>query len=279
MVRIVTDSVADLPKEYIEKYDITVVPLDVIIEGKTYKDGIDISTDVIYEKIKNGVLPKTSQVTPHDFVEVFDRLSKDGDEVLAVLISSKLSGTYNSALMAKNEMKDRKIEVIDSKSVTLGQGLLVIEAAKMAKDGKSLGEIKEKIEEKAEKIEHLIIFDTLEYVYKGGRISKVQYMLSNVLNLKIIMTLKNGELIVKDKVRGRKKAIKWIIDYINSNNLDLNNKLVGINHANDEEYLKELKSASTERFSPSETVVSHVGCAVATYSGLSAVGIYFERED
>ncbi|KXZ39299.1 EDD domain protein, DegV family [Alkalithermobacter thermoalcaliphilus JW-YL-7 = DSM 7308] len=279
MVKIVTDSVSDIPKDYLDKYDITVVPINIIIDENTYKDGLDITTEQVYDKIKQGYLPKTSQANPHDFIKVFDELSKEGDEVLAILLSSKLSGTYSSALIAKQELLDRKIEVIDSKAITLTQGMLVIEAAKMAKEGKNLDEIKKVIEQKIDKMEQFIIFDTLEYAYKGGRISKIQYMLSNVLNLKIIITLKDGEMVVKDKVRGRKKAIKWIINYMKDKNIKLDGKVIGINHANDSDYLEELKEAILSEHSPKEIILSNVGCAVAAYSGLSAVAVHFEKED
>ncbi|WFD09548.1 DegV family protein [Tepidibacter hydrothermalis] len=279
MVKIVTDSVSDLPREYIEEYDIKVMNLNIIFGEKTYKDRVDISPNEVFERIKNNdEFPKTSQVTPFEFIETFDELSKDCDEVLAILMSSKMSGTYNSAVIAKNELADRKIEVIDSKGITLGYGLIVIEAAKMAKQGKSLDEIKKRIECMIENIEYLIVFDTLEYAYKGGRISKSQYLISNFLNIKPIVTMKNGEMVVKDKVRGRKKVIKWLTDYIKSNNIDIKDKVIGLNHVNDKEYLEKLKTDIINQFNPKEIIISDVGCTVAAYSGLSAIAIYFEKE-
>ncbi|SHH28707.1 DegV family protein [Tepidibacter thalassicus] len=280
MVKIVTDSVSDLPKEYIEKYNINVIPLKIIFGEEMYKDRVDITPEKVLERIeKNNEFPKTSQITPFEFVEVFDDLTKDGDEVLAILMSSKMSGTYNSALIAKNELSDRNIEVVDSKAITLGYGLIVIEAAKMAKEGKSLDEIKKRAEEMVDKMEYLMVVDSLEYAYKGGRISKTQYVLSNFLNIKPIVTLKDGEMVVKNKVRGRKKVLRWIIEYLESNNINLDDKVIGINHVNDIEYLEKLKSMLVEKFNPKEIVISDVGCTVAVYSGLSAIALYFERED
>ncbi|WP_099188739.1 DegV family protein [Tepidibacter mesophilus] len=279
MVKIVTDSVSDLPKEYIEKYDIKVMNLNIIFGEKTYKDRVDISPNEVFKRIENNnEFPKTSQVTPFEFIETFDDLTKNSDEVLAILMSSKMSGTYNSAIIAKNELEDRKIEVIDSKGITLGYGLMVIEAAKMAEQGKSVDEIKKRMHSMIDNMEYLIVFDTLEYAYKGGRISKSQYVISNFLNIKSIVTMQNGELIVKDKVRGRKKVIKWLTDYIKSNNIDINDKVIGLNHVNDYEYLEKLKTEITNEFNPNEIVISDVGCTVAAYSGLSAIAIYFEKE-
>ncbi len=280
MVKIVTDSVSDIPKEYIEKYDIKVMPLKIIFGEETYKDRVDIMPDQVFDRIeKNNEFPKTSQVSPYEFIEVFDEITQKGEAVLAIVMSSKMSGTYNSAVVAKNELKDRKIEIIDSKAITLGYGLIVIEGAKMAKEGKSLEEIKDRLENMVQKMEYLIVFDTLEYVYKGGRISKTQYMLSNFLNIKAIVTMKDGELVIKDKVRGRKKVLKWMMDYLEKNNIHLDHKVIGLNHVKDIKYLEELREELLEKFKPKEVVISDVGSTVAAYSGLSAVALYFERED
>lgn len=279
MVKIVTDSVSDLPRDYIEKYNIKVMDMNIIFGEKTYKDRVDINPSEVFERIKNNnEFPKTSQVTPFEFVEVFDELSKDSDEVLAILMSSKMSGTYNSAIIATNELTGRKIEVMDSKGITLGYGLIVIEAAKMAKQGKSLDEIKKRIEVMISNMEYLIVFDTLEYAYRGGRINKSQYIISNFLNIKPIVTMKDGEMVVKDKVRGRKKVIKWLTDYIKSNNININDKVIGLNHVNDVDYVEQLKADITNKFNPKEIIISDVGCTVAAYSGLSAIAIYFEKE-
>lgn len=279
MVKIVTDSVSDLPRDYIEKYDIKVMDLNIIFGEEVYKDRAEISPNEVFERIKNNdEFPKTSQVTPFEFIETFDELTKDSNEVLAILMSSKMSGTYNSAIIAKNELSDRNIEVMDSKGITLGYGLIVIEAAKMAKQGKSIDEIKKRIQAMILNMEYLIVFDTLEYAYKGGRISKSQYVISNFLNIKPIVTMKDGQMVVKDKVRGRKKVINWLMNYIKSNNININDKVIGLNHVNDAHYLEQLKSNIANEFNPKKIIISDVGCTVAAYSGLSAIAIYFEKE-
>ena len=279
MVKIVTDSVSDLPRDYIEKYDIKVMDLNIIFGEEIYKDRAEISPNEVFERIKNNdEFPKTSQVTPFEFIETFDELTKDSNEVLAILMSSKMSGTYNSAVIAKNELSDRNIEVMDSKGITLGYGLIVIEAAKMAKQGKSIDEIKKRIQAMILNMEYLIVFDTLEYAYKGGRISKSQYVISNFLNIKPIVTMKDGQMVVKDKVRGRKKVINWLMNYIKSNNININDKVIGLNHVNDAYYLEQLKSDIANEFNPKKIIISDVGCTVAAYSGLSAIAIYFEKE-
>ncbi len=278
MVKIITDSVSDIPKETIDLYDITVLPLKVIFGNEIYKDGIDINTRMMFERLKTSKeYPTTSQVTPMEFEREFKRAINSDNEVVCITMSSSLSGTYNSALIASREFDEKKIRVVDSKAITLGYGMMVIEAAKMAKNGCKIDEIEARVRDLVNNMEYLIIFDTLEYIYKGGRISKSQYMMSNLLNIKVIMTMKNGQVVAKEKVRGRKKAIKYILDYIENNEGSLDGKTIGMNHANDKSYLEELNELILSKYSPAETIYSEVGCTVAAYSGLSAVALYYEK--
>ena len=280
MVKIITDSVSDLPKDYIDRLDIKVLPLKVIFGAEVYRDGIDINTKSMFKRLKNtGEYPTTSQISPVEFYDVFNDAISNFDEIICITMSSALSGTYNSAVIASREFDESKIRVIDSKAITLGYGLIVIEAAKMAKNGRNMDSIEKRIKELVKNMEYLIVFDTLEYIYKGGRISKSQYIMSNLLNIKVIMTMKDGQVVSKEKVRGRKKAIKYLVDYIEKNNIDISKKVIGMNHANDEAYLNELKESFFSKYTPLETVFSEVGCTVAAYSGLSAVALYFENEN
>lgn len=280
MIKIVTDSVCDLPKEYIDKYDINIVPMKIIFGDDVYIDGEQIDCGVVFERIKeNGEFPKTSQPSPYEFISHFDKLTENADEVIAIHMTSKLSGTYNSALIAKNELNDRKITVIDSKTLTLGLGMIVIEAAKMAKDNYSSEEIINRINTLISNMEYLLVFDTLEYAYRGGRVNKAQYLISNVLNIKPVLTMKDGMLSIKDKVRGRKKVLKWIIDHLEKNNYDLNGKVIGLNHTKNIEYLNELKEIILQKYNPKEIVISEVGSAIAVYAGVDAIALYFEKED
>lgn len=279
MVKIITDSVCDLHHEYIEKYDISVLPLKILFNNTVFTDGVDIDSRYMFDRLKEtGEFPKTSQVTPGEFITEFERALGEFDEIICITMSSVLSGTYNSAQAAKKQLSDKNIHVVDSKGVTLGMGLMVIEAARMAQGKHTAQEILDKVDYMKENIEYLLILDTLEYLYKGGRISKTQYLISNLLNIKVILTVKNGELIAKDKVRGRKKAVKYISDYLAKNDYDLNDKTIGINHANDPEYMAELEDSILSRYKPREIIRSEVGCTVAAYSGLSAIAIYFIKE-
>lgn len=279
MVKIVADSTSDLPQSIIDEYDITVLPLTVRIGEETFLDGIEITSEEMITKFDNNdKLPATSLVSPMAFKEVFQRLSSNGDEVLTITLSSKLSGTYNSARIAKEELSDKKIEIIDSKNVTLSYGLMVIEAAKMAKDGFSLSEIKARINEMIPKTDILVVVDTLEYLHKGGRINGVQYALGNLLKMKILLEMNtNGEIIVKDKVRGLKKTMKYLKKYILSNRNNIENTLVGINHLNNPEAAEELKTYIVENCNPKDVIITNIGCTVAVYVGPGSFGLYFEK--
>lgn len=279
MIRIITDSVSDIPVELCKELNIKVMPLIVHIGEQYYKDGIDLAPEDFFRLMaENESLPTTSQVSPGEFLKAFDELTGSGDTVIAILMSSALSGTYNSALSAKKMLEDRDIEILDSKGVTLGYGLLVIEAARMAKNGHPKEEIVKRIRYMIEKMEYRFIVDTLDNLYKGGRLSAVGAIVGKVLNIKPILKMSEGKLVLEDKVRGRKKAIKWLIDWMKNNHFNLSNQTVGINHSNDEAYALELIEEIQVHFAPKEIILSQTGCVVGTHAGPGAVAIYFLDE-
>jgi DegV family protein with EDD domain len=279
MIRIVTDSVSDIPQNLIDDLEIVVLPLTVNFEHKSYRDGIDLSVEDFFKLLKESPkLPTTSQVTPGEFLNTFKELTTNGDEVIAILMSSKLSGTYNSAMTAKDILGGAAIDVIDSQGVTLGYGLLVIEGARMAKNGYTRKEIIDRITYMQEKIEYKFVVDTLENLYKGGRLNAAEAFMGKLLNIKPILAMKEGRLVPEDKVRGRKKAIKWLIDWIKNHQIDLSNQTIGVNHSNDEAYALELIDVINENFNVKEIILSKTGCVVGAHAGPGAVAVYFLNE-
>ncbi|KXG78892.1 DegV family protein [Thermotalea metallivorans] len=279
MIKIVTDSVSDIPQDLAKTLDITVVPLTVNFEDKSYRDGIDLSTEEFFAMMKESPkLPTTSQVTPGEFFKVFQELTTSGNTVITILMSSQLSGTYRSALAAKDMLENGDIEIIDSKGVTLGYGLFVIEAARMAQNHYSKEEILKRITYMRENMEYKFVVDTLENLYKGGRLNAAEAFVGKLLNIKPILTMKDGKLIPEDKVRGRKKAIKWLIDWIQEHQIDLSQQTIGVNHSNDEAYALELIEAIRGNFAVKEIILSKTGCVVGTHAGPGAVAMYFLRE-
>lgn len=275
-IRIVTDSSSDLNVELEKKYNIIVVPLTVNFEDAIYKDRDEIKSKEFFEKLSNAnKIPYTSQVNPKTFVDVFKTILDNGDEVLGIFLSSELSGTNNSAEVAKNMLKSEKISIIDSRVVSLSLGLLVVKAAEMVEQGKSINEIVEILSENKKNMKSIIIVDTLDYLRKGGRLTASKAFIGGILNLKPILTFEDGKLIPKDSVRGRKKALKWVKNWIAENSFDLSKKTIYILHASDDQYLQELKKILVNEYNASNIIESEVGAIVGTHCGPGAIGICF----
>lgn len=202
-VKIVTDSLSDISSEVARELGVTIVPLTVIFGHESFLDRVTITTDEFYRRlIHETVWPTTTQPTPKAFADVYDKLAGETDEILVVTLSSKLSGTYQSALSAKGMVtKQCRVEVIDSQSVAMGHGLIVIAAAKKAKAGAKLDELVKFVNQAIHRSHLIIYFDTLKYLAKGGRIGKAQGMLGSLLSVKPILTVKDGEITPLTRVR------------------------------------------------------------------------------
>lgn len=216
-VRIVTDSTSDLTPEITEELGITVVPLHVCI-SETYLDGVDLTTQEFYRKLaENKILPTTSAPSPQSFIDVFDKLSEETDEILAITISSKLSATYEAALEGKRRWKGKvRLEIIDSYSAIMGLGLITIAAAKAARAGCSLDEVIELTRANMKRVDFRMVFDTLEYLRRGGRIGTAQVFLGSMLKINPVITLKNGATEAVTKFRSRAKAMEYLVKFATS---------------------------------------------------------------
>ncbi|SKA73085.1 EDD domain protein, DegV family [Clostridium sp. USBA 49] len=272
-IKIITDSTADLPLDIVEKYDIEVIPLTVHFGKESYKDGVDIKLNEFLKKMEeSNELPVTSQINPQCFYEYYNRYIKEGYKIISIHISSKLSGTYQSACIAKDMIGSEDIIVIDSFNVTSGLGLLVIKAAKLVKEGFTIKEIEEKIIEIIPHVKSALAFESLENLVKGGRLSKTAGVIGGILNIRIIITIENGELIVFDKVRGSKKAAKVIWDYLKEKGIK-SGETVALLQAENKNILEILKeNLITEKI---EFIETEVGCVVGTHSGTGACGLFF----
>ena len=215
-VKIVTDSLSDITSDIAQELGITVVPLTVFFGHESFLDRVTMTTDEFYHRLAHGTIwPTTTQPPPGDFVEVYNKLAKETDEILVVTLSSKLSGTYQSALQAKNLMEGKcRIEVIDSLKVAMSLGLIVISAAKAAKAGANLDEVANLVR-KAMPRSHLIAyFDTLKYLAKGGRIGKAQGLLGAMLSIKPILMVKDGEMSPVTKLRSRAAGMDYLYNSV-----------------------------------------------------------------
>jgi DegV family protein with EDD domain len=218
-IRIVTDSTADIPESVRKQYGIEMVPLKVHFGTETYLDSVTIQADEFYEKLKSAAsLPTTSQPSPADFLNVYKRLigEQPGAQIISIHLSSAMSGTYQSAVLAESMLEgEADISVVDSKSASYGFGMLVVEAAKAAQEGKSKEEILELITNIRNNTRIYFLVDTLEYLQKGGRIGKAAALFGSLLNIKPILTIdSDGEVSSVDKVRGQKKAMGRIVELL-----------------------------------------------------------------
>jgi DegV family protein with EDD domain len=215
-VKIVTDSGADLPEQLARELGITVVPIYVRFGEEVYRDRVSISEDEFYERLTHDpVHPNTTQPGPQDFLEVYQKLSADADGIVSIHISGKLSGTYNSALMARDMLETGcPVEVVDSETLSMSVGLMVIAAAEMAKAGESMDKIVAEVKKAMPESSMLFLLDTLEYLRRGGRIGKAKALLGSVLNLKPMLTVKDGELVPAGQVRTRAKGMDKLFEYV-----------------------------------------------------------------
>ena len=214
-VRIVTDSVADLPPQVAQELGITVVPLNVRFGEEVYRDGVDLTAEQFYDRLVHSkILPVTSVPSPASFAGAYDKLAEETDEILAIIVSARLSGTYEVALQSVGLMKQKcRVEVVDSQLGAMAEGLVVISAARAAQAGASLDEVLDVTRKTIPRVDMRAAFDTLEYLKRGGRIGRAQALLGSVLNINPIITLKDGVVEPAGRTRSRAKAIEFLYNF------------------------------------------------------------------
>jgi DegV family protein with EDD domain len=215
-VRIVTESVCDLPAQMAKELGITVIPLPVHFGNEVYRDGVDISTEEFYQKLETSkVFPTTAIPPPGDFINAYDKAAEEADEVLHIALSSKLSGLYDAAKLAVKLMtKKCRVEVLDSQWVIMAQGFLVMKAAKAAREGANLDEILNLVRLDMKRLATRSVFDTLEYLKRGGRISKVAALMGNLMHVHPIVGMKDGEVASYGRKRSREEALEYLYDFV-----------------------------------------------------------------
>lgn len=278
MVKIVTDSASDLPLEIAQELDITVVPLTVTIEDEVYKDRRELSPEEFYRRIADKkVVPRTSMVSPQTFYECFQSLVQEGYEVLALIFSSALSGTFQSAVTAKEMIKEGRVEVLDTKAASVGLGLIVMEAASRAKEGATLEEILNGAQAMAQRMEHVFVVDSLDMLKRGGRISPAQAIVGGMLNVKPVLQIdEEGQIISLDKVRGWKKATKRLLEVMGERGKNLENQVIGISHANSLEMALELEKQIKSQYRVKDVFISEIGPVIGAHTGPGTIAVFFQ---
>ncbi|MGP4077236.1 DegV family protein [Halobacillus sp. K22] len=278
-VQIMCDSASDLSPETLERYSLTMVPLKVTINGEEYEDGKTISPREVYEKMRNGDAPKTSQVTSQAFRETFTDYVKKDQPFIYFAFSSELSGTYQTAKMVEEEIKDEyphaKFEVIDTKAASLGCGLVAMRAAELAEDGYSFDDILETGKYHASHMEHVFTVADLEYLYRGGRVSKASAFVGSLLKIKPLLHMEDGKLIPLEKIRGSKKVWKRMIELMKERGKDLKHQRIGISHGDDLETAEQLADMIRSEFGTEDIRFEMVGSAVGAHAGPGTIALFF----
>lgn len=276
-IKLFTDSAADLPQIYREQYDIGIAPLSVIFGDEEFKDQVTITQVEFWERLQGAKeLPSTSQVNPHDFVEAFGPYVKDGYTILYIGLSEKLSGTIQSARIAKDVLGTDQIHIFDSMSASVGETLLLITAGEMIEAGFSISEILAQLEKDRDQSFAYFVVDSLTHLVKGGRLSKTQGFVGAVLNIKPILRItSDGTIEATEKARSTKRALQTIVAKAKERNIDLSDKRVAIAHTWGAESVPELKELVLRELSPKEIVEGLIGPTIGTHAGPGGIALFF----
>jgi DegV family protein with EDD domain len=271
---IITDSTAYIPEPLVKQYGIHVVPLTLVWGKETFHDGTEITPPEFYRRLKTAkIMPSTSQTTPDEFKQEFAPIVEAGDSILAVLISSKLSGTVDSAIQAKAAFPQAQIEIVDTLSVAMALGFCTLAAARAAKDGASLADATALARNAADMSGVIFVVDTLEFLRRGGRIGGAAAFLGTALNMKPLLTLQDGVVAALDKVRTKSKATERMLEIVEQRIGDRRPLHIATLQAAAEEEAKALLDTAGQRFHPEESVFSEVSPVIGTHVGPGTIGL------
>lgn len=275
-VAIVTDSSPYIPEEIISENNIHVVPLTVIWGDEDFYDGVDITPVEFYQRLKKAkVMPSTSQPSVADFEVLFRSLSEDGYDILAILISEDLSGTVSSATQARKMLPEANIEIINSRTLAMALGFLVLSAARAANSGASLNECKRLVENYLDKVGVIFVLDTLEFLHRGGRIGGAKRFMGTLLNVKPVLAIEDGLVVPLDSVRTQKKALERIVELIEERTQGQKNIRLATLHANNPDTARFVLDKALEKIPAVEEVFSEVSPVIGTHAGPGAVGLAY----
>lgn len=276
-IKIVSDSCCDLPPEIIKKYDIKLTNLLVRFGEQEFKAG-EMSADEFYAKMmKSPVLPQTSQPAVEEITQVYGSLVEEGNEVIGIHMSSGLSGTVQGVQMVQEMLQQPKIHIIDSCKASLGFGIMVLEAARLAEKGEDVKAILNRLQEMKSRVQCIFSVQNIEYLVRGGRISKGKGLVAGVLDIKPVLCINNeGFIVPYEKARGHRAAMKKTLDIMEKLGVNLSAQTVGICHAVAIEDALYLKENMEERFGVKEVVIGEIGPIIGSHVGPGTFGVFFE---
>ena len=275
-IKIITDSTCDLSKEIIEKYDIDVMPMLINFGEESYLDGVEIKVDSMMERIeREDTLPTTAQIVPTRFIEKYKGYLEEVYKVISIHISSNMSGTYQSACLAKAELESDDIVVIDSRNVTVGLGLIVLKAARLIESGITLEDLEKEILEYRNHIKSTIAFESLDNLVRGGRLSKGKALFVSALGIKLMLNVLDGEMNVQGKIRGTKKMVKAMIEQFDSIPKKEGEPIILVELENEDIYLPIKEYLENNNI---EYLKLPLGCSVAIHSGPKVCALFYVEE-
>lgn len=276
-IRIYADNACDLDKEYLDELGVKLFYMPISIKEHTYRDRLTISPPEFYSLISEPeVLPTTAQITPQEFKEEFEKvINESNDHIVYIAFSSGLSGTYQSACVARDMLDPQRITVIDSKSASVGYALTVIKAVREVEAGKNLEQVIAAIEDNKRQIEHIFIVGNFDMLKRGGRISGASATLGNLLNIKMIANFVDGKIVPMEKVHGLKRAKKRMLEIMAERGSNLEEQTIGISHSNDYQGALELRDIIEERFGCRDFLISEIGAAIGSHVGAGTYAIFF----
>lgn len=272
---IITDSGSDLDRDVAREMGIEVLPLGVEINGQQYLDRVDLSPSELFHKmIHEKAHPKTSQVSLGTLQQTFQMLLSQGSQCIYISLSSKISGTYSSAILAQNEVGEG-VYALDSRGASVGQALLAIEAAKLRDARSSVQDIINRVEWMSKRMEHIFCVESLEYLHRGGRISHTKALVGTLLGIKPILHFIDGAIFPLENTRSRKKAMSRILDLMEERGVDLPSQTIGLSYANNPETALEMKLHIQERFGCKDFFTSEIAGAIGSHAGPGTFSVFF----
>jgi len=277
-IRLYADNACDLDKELLEKLNVTLFYISVTIKDRTYLDRYDLQPSQFYHMLEmdQSIVPTTAQITPAQYLKEFKQiLENTDDDIIYIAFSSGLSGTYQSACMARDIVGSDRITVIDSKSASVGYGLTVLRAAQAIQKGMSKEQVIAEIEDNIRRMEHLFIVGSFDMLKRGGRVTAASARLGNLLNIKLILHFKDGRIYPLEKVHGLKKAKRRLLEIMDERGYDLSRQIIGINHSNDYEGALELKKLVQDTFGCHNFLISEIGGVIGSHVGAGTYSVFF----
>ncbi|MDQ0160322.1 DegV family protein [Alkalibacillus salilacus] len=278
-MKLIVDSGSDLPKDLLKKYDIDLASLIVHLNGEDYHDRESIDSQAVYEAMRQGSAPKTAQASPDTFYHLFKQYTDQDQPIIYLAFSSELSGTYQSAMIAKQQIEDQnpdaEIYVIDTRAASMGHGLIAYYTAQAIADGQAVQDVLDTAHYYVNHMVHVFTVDDLEYLQRGGRVSKAQAFVGGMLKIKPLLHVEDGKLVPLEKIRGSKKVIGRMVDLMKERGQHFEQQTIAITHGDDEQRAQQLANQIRELYNPKDIIIHQIGSAIGAHAGPGTIALFF----